>query len=387
MHWDGPSVELSAEHTHLLRILTGLGAVTIALGMWLAPVRAWANLLLVGYYLLGLALAAMVFIALQYVSGAGWSAALRRVPEGMTRALPYGAAGVGLVLLLRSSLYPWVRHLHDATGFRRAWLSYPFFAGRSALYIALWLLFTWLVVRTSRRQDQDPDPAHTRRNVTLSAAFLVVFAITFWLASFDWIMSLEPRWYSTIFGIYNFAGLFSSGLAAIIVLTIVLQRLGPLDGVLSCAHLHDLGKLLFAFSTFWMYIWFSQYMLIWYANIPEEAAYYVRRIQGTWMPLFLLNMVLNWAIPFLALLPARAKKNPGVLLKVAVIVLLGRWLDLYLMILPPVSGTHPEISAWEIGAAMGMVGLFGLVFFRAMRAANVVPVNDPYLAESLAVHE
>lgn len=387
MSWEGVSIELSPEHTRLLRILAGLGVGTVVLGLWLAPARAWANLLLASYYLLGLALAAMVFIALQYVSGAGWSAALRRVPEAMTSLLPYGAAGIGLVLVLRSSLYPWVHRLHDPTGFRKAWLNYPFFLERSAVYIALWLLFSWLVVRTSRRQDHDANPAHTRRNVTLSAAFLVVFAITFWLASFDWIMSLEPRWYSTIFGIYNFAGLFSSGLAAIIVLAIVLQRLGPLDGVLSSAHLHDLGKLLFAFSTFWMYIWFSQYMLIWYANIPEEAVYYVRRIQGTWMPLFLLNMALNWAIPFLALLPASAKKNPGVLMKVAVIVLLGRWLDLYLMILPPVSGARPEISAWEIGAAMGMVGVFGLVFFRAVRGANVVPVNDPYLAESLAVHE
>ncbi len=387
MHWDGPQVELSSEHTRLLRILAGLGGVTIVAGLWIAPARAWANLLLVSYYALGLALAAMVFIALQYVSGAGWSAALRRVPEAMAAVLPYGAVGIGLILLFRSSMYPWVQHLHDATGFRKAWLNLPFFVGRSAVYVAAWLLFTWLIVRTSRRQDHDGDLAHTRRNATFSAAFLVVFAITFWLASFDWIMSLEPRWYSTIFGIYNFAGLFSSGLAAIIVLVIVLQRLGPLDGVLSSAHLHDLGKLLFAFTTFWMYIWFSQYMLIWYANIPEEAVYYVQRIQGAWMPLFILNMVLNWAIPFLALLPAGTKKNPAILLKVAVIVLLGRWLDLYLMILPPITGARLEISAWEIGPAMALVGIFGLVFFRAMRRANVLPVNDPYLAESLAVHE
>ncbi len=387
MDWEAPSVDLSGEHTRWLRIVAAIGVLTIALGFWQAPARAWANLLLVSYYMVGLALAAMVFIALQYVSGAGWSSALRRVPEALAEVLPYGIGGVAIVLLFRSSLYPWVHHLHDATGFRRAWLNLPFFLGRSAVYGAIWLAFTWAVLRTSRRQDEDADISHTRRNIKLSAAFLVVFAITFWLASFDWIMSLEPGWYSTIFGIYKFAGLFSSGLAAIIVLAICLQRMGPLDGVLSSAHLHDLGKLLFAFATFWMYIWFSQYMLVWYANIPEEAVYYVRRIQGAWMPLFILNMVLNWAIPFLALLPAGTKKNPGILLKVSVIVLLGHWLDLYLMILPPFSGARPEISAWEIGAAMALVGIFGLVFFRAMRKANVVPVNDPYLVESLAVHE
>lgn len=387
MDWDDRRVELSSEHKRLLRALAGLGVITLAAGMWMTPARAWANLLLGSYYLLGLGLAAMVFIALQYVSGAGWSAALRRVPEAMTAVLPYGIAGFAVILAFRPSLYAWVNHLPGPTGFRQFWLHLPFFIARAVCYAAVWLLFAWAVVRSSRRQDADADPAHTRRNIKLSAAFLVAFALTFSLASFDWIMSLEPRWSSTIFGMYSFAGLFSGGLAAMIVLTICLQRMGPLDGVLSTAHLHDLGKLLFAFTTFWMYIWFSQFMLIWYANIPEEAVHYVLRMQGAWMPLFILNLALNWAVPFLALLPAGTKKNPGILLKVAVIVLLGRWLDLYLMILPPFSLGRPEIGAPEIGAAMAMVGIAGLVFFRAVGKANIVPVNDPYLAESLAVHE
>ncbi len=387
MDWDDRRVELSGEQRSLLQVVAGLGVVTLGGGMWMAPARGWANLLLISFYLLGLTLAAMVFIALQYVGGAGWSAALRRVPEAMTALLPYGIAGIALVLLFRPSLYAWVQELPEPTGFRQAWLHFPFFVGRAACYAVLWLLFAWAVVRSSRRQDADPDPAHTRRNIKLSAGFLVAFAITFSLASFDWIMSLEPRWSSTIFGMYNFAGLFAGGLAAMIVLIICLQRMGPLDGVLSTAHLHDLGKLLFAFTTFWMYIWFSQFMLIWYANIPEEAVHYVRRMQGAWMPLFILNVVLNWAIPFLALLPAGTKKNPGILLKVSVIVLLGRWLDLYLMILPPFSAGRPQIGAAEIGAALALVGICGLVFFRAVGRANVVPVNDPYLAESLAVHE
>ncbi len=386
MDWNERPVELSRENARLLRTLAIAGGVALLLGLWLAPARTWANVLLASYYLLGLALAGGVFVALQYVSGGAWAVALRRVPEAMMALLPAGLAGIALVLVFRSSLYSWTSGLH-ASGFRQAWLHYPFFLSRAAAYAILWLVLCRAMVLTSRRQDQDADRDHTRVNARLSAAFLVIFGITFSLASFDWIMSLEPRWYSTIFGIYNFAGLFSSGLAAIIVLAIALQRMGPLDGILSSAHLHDLGKLLFAFSTFWMYIWFSQFMLVWYANIPEEAVYYVRRMQGAWMPLFVLNVVLNWVVPFLALLSAGAKKRPGVLMKVAVVVLIGRWLDLYLMVLPPVSADRPQIGAWEIGAAMCMVGIVGLVFFAALRRANIVPINDPGLVESLAVHE
>jgi hypothetical protein len=200
-------------------------------------------------------------------------------------------------------------------------------------------------------------------------------------------MSLEPDWYSTIFGIYHFAGLFASGVAAIIVFAVALKKLGPLEGVLTESHLHDLGKLLFAFSTFWAYIWFSQYMLIWYTDIPEEARYYVARMHGNWGPLFLLNFMMNWTLPFLALLPRVTKRTPSLLVKVAVLVLLGRWLDLYLMISPPSMGAKPAFGVWEFGLMLGAVGLCGLVFFRALRHAAPVPLGDPWLADSLHHHQ
>jgi len=166
----------------------------------------------------------------------------------------------------------------------------------------------------------------------------MVFSVTFTLASVDWIMSLEPMWSSTIFGVYNFAGLFESGLAAIILAALWLERQGPLRGVLTEEHLHDLGKLLFAFSTFWAYIWFSQYMLIWYTNIPEETTYFLRRLHGVWLALFLANVVLNWVVPFAVLLRRDAKRMRRVLGLVAAVVLVGRLLDLYLMIFPSVKG-------------------------------------------------
>jgi hypothetical protein len=228
----------------------------------------------------------------------------------------------------------------------------------------------------------------------LSAAFLVVFGFTFWLASQDWIMSLESEWLadgtrrpanwaSTIYGLYNFSGLFLSGLAVLILLLLWMRRVSFLGRVVGADHLHDLGKLLFAFSTFWMYIWFCQYMLIWYVNIPEETTYFVQRQRGAWQPLLLADLMLNWAIPFVVLLPRDAKRSPGVLAKVCVLVVLGRWLDLYLMITPAVVGPVPAFGLLEVGLTIGAAGLFGLAFIRSLSRAALVPLGDPSLGESL----
>jgi hypothetical protein len=372
-----------------LGLLLGIGGLTLIAGIIWAPNRIWPNLLLVSYFLVCLGLAGIFFVALQYASGASWSVSLRRVPEAMSAILPYGALGLALVFVFRFSLYPWTGATigHEPLAwFKQVWLNLPFFLGRSAIYLLLWIVFTLAIIHTSRRQDRDGDLRHTFKNRKLSVAFLVVFSITFWLASYDWIMSLEPGWYSTIFGVYNFAGLFSGGLAALILLVLWLRSAGPLRDFINEEHLHDLGKLLFAFCTFWMYIWFSQYMLIWYAGIPEETSYFIRRQHGFWQPLFLLDLFLNWAIPFLLLLSKRPKRNPGLLAKAAAVVLIGRWLDLYLMIIPPFAGASPVFGLWEVGMIAGAVALFLLVFIHALRQAPLVPVRDPYLAESLHYH-
>jgi hypothetical protein len=373
-------------NSRALRIFALAGAATLAAGLLIAPERIWPGLLLVSYALIGVGLAGIFFVALQYASGGGWSVAFRRVPEAMSAILPFGAAGLAAVLIFRPTLYPWTAGHEHVGGFKDLWLNFPFFLGRAALYILLWIIFAAVIVKTSRRQDQDGNAGHTRRNIRLSVVFLIVFAVTVWLASYDWIMSLEPHWYSTIFGVYNFAGLFSSGLAVLIVLAAWLRRAGPLRDFVNEEHFHDLGKLLFAFCTFWMYIWFSQYMLIWYANITEESVYYVYRQHHYWHPLFFLNVFLNWGIPFLLLLPRRTKRNPAVLARVAVVVLVGRWLDLYLMIYPPTVGLNPRFGLWEMGLMLGAVGVFALVFRRAFQQAAEVPVRDPHLVESLHYH-
>ncbi len=364
--------------------LAALGGVALLAGMLQAPERAWPNLLLASYYLLGLGLGGLVFVALQYVTGAGWGVPFRRAPEALAALVPVAALGLGLVFLARPSLYP---RAHGAgTALHEAWAHRAFFLARAAVYLGAWLLLGLALVRTSRRQDVTRDPADTGKNVRLSAAFLVVFAVTFWLASHDWIESLEPEWSSTIFAVYQFGGLFLGGLAGIIVVVAALCWLGPFRQVVTRKHAHDLGKLLFGFSSFWMYLWFCQYMLIWYVNNPEETGYFTRRLEGAWRPLFFLNLVLNWAIPFVVLLPRATKERLGVLAAVSLVVLAGRWLDLYLAILPYSGQPTLAWAAWEVGLALGVAGLAGLVVLVALSRAGLVPVGDPYLGEGLPAH-
>ena len=385
-----PEFQAPAALEQLFKAMALAGGMSLLAGAFLAPQRTWANLLLASYYLLALALAGTVFVALQYVTGSSWSVAFRRVPEALSSLLPFAALPFLAVLIVSPFLYPWFHGFPEEAEptfwFKRLWLTPAFFMVRSLIYLSLWIVFSYAIVRTSRRQDTDSDVSHTYRNVRLSAGFLVVFGLTFWLASYDWTMSLEPLWYSTIFGLYHFAGLILGGLAMITILAIWLERLGPLRGILTEEHLHDLGKLLFAFSTFWMYIWFCQYMLIWYANIPEETSYFVDRVRGFWGPVFLLNFLLNWAVPFVVLLSVRTKRNPTILLEVCWTILAGRWVDVYLMIFPPLVGSNPVFGFWEVGFLLGVWGVFFLILFRTLRFAPLVPLNDPFLAESLHYH-
>jgi hypothetical protein len=337
--------------------------------------RIWANLLVASYGLLGFGLGGAVLLALFFVTGARWSDRIRPVAEKLTLLLPAGAVGVLIVLVLSGSLYPWTQASNEpGSPFQTLWLNRSFFLLRAVVYLALWLGLTWLLVRSSRQSAQHPGSSRSKY-VRISAIFLVVFAVTFWLASVDWIMSLEPRWSSTVFGVYNFAGMFLAAVAGVIVLAVWFERRSGDGSRLTAHHWRDLGTLLFGFSSFWMYIWFSQYLLIWYVNNPEEAEYYVARQQPLWQPLLIANLVLNWGVPFLVLLFRPAKENPYVLLTVAGIVLVGRWLDLYLMVLPPVAGRGPVFGVWDACLIPGTVGLAALLL--AMRSPlQASPVNQ-----------
>ncbi|MFL6262400.1 MAG: hypothetical protein ACJ76Y_22095 [Thermoanaerobaculia bacterium] len=365
--------------------LIAAGAAAALFELRADPARGWTDLLVCAFLFLSLALAGQVFLAIQYASSAGWWIAFRRVPEALMSLVPLAALPVLAVWLGRHALYSWTRpgalESDPVLKAKSAYLNEPFFLGRMLFFLALWSLFSVLLRRASLAQDREPGLARHSQMVRLSAIFLVLFALTFSLASFDWLMSLQPRWTSTMFAIYMFAGLFQAGIAAIALAVARLSR-GGLAGSVTPGHLHDLGKLLFAFSIFWAYIWVCQYLLIWYGNLSEEIPYYAVRTRGAWLPLFALAPVLRWLAPFLVLLSRRAKRSPRVLAGTAAVVLAGSWLDLYMNVAPAVL-PGPRLGAPELLIAAGFAALLWLAGSRALASAPLLPRNDPFLGESL----
>ncbi|PHS03322.1 MAG: hypothetical protein COA78_18370 [Blastopirellula sp.] len=352
--------------------------------------RIWSNLFVVAFFLLTIALGGTLFIALTYISGAGWHVAFRRIPESLAKALPVAGIFMLLVLGLRFQEYGWHHDWHGGPGtfwFKELWLTPWFWMIRSVAYVVVWSLLGKMLVSRSLKQDESGDTKLSDSNVGLSALFLAVYAVTFSLACVDWIMALDPLWFSTIWGVYNFSGMIQATLAVIIILGLLLRVQGrPLHGVFTDEHLHDLGRLMIGFSCFWMYIWFSQYMLIWYTNIPEETSYFIIRTHGSWGPVVVVSIILNWVIPFFVLLPQPAKRSSGIMMKVAIVVLIGRWVDLYVMIFPSTLISKPVFGIWEIASICCLVGAGTLLILRCFDAKNPVPAKDPYLKESLHYH-
>ena len=352
------------------------------------PPGCWSR-----YYSLGLGLAGLCFVAIHYATGSTWSVAIRRVPEALAGTLPFSLALLAILFIVHPQLYGWTTDEAFDGSPRRRWPSSSSgcrgrfsWSGRR-FTPRIWIVFGLAIRKRSRRQDDDGDPRWTHENFRLSAAFLVLFGITVTLASFDWLMSLEYHWFSTIFGVYNFAGLFQSGLAAIILVAFWLERAGPLRNVLNESHLHDLGKLLFAFSVFWMYIWFSQYMLIWYTNIPEETSYFVRRGQWRLVRVVHPEHVPQLGDPVPRAAPPRRQAAAADMAIVAGIVLLGRWLDVYLMVFPAIVGDITDVR--DMGARPDArrhrrlrPGARG-----GPEGRPAVPIADPELVESLQYTE
>jgi hypothetical protein len=307
----------------------------------------------------------------------------------MTAYLPVGAVGMLALLFGIERVYPWSHA--DAVAAdpvladKAWWLNPAFWAVRAALYVGLW---TWLArrfVAHSRRQDATGEVGLTFANVRTSALYAVTFALTFSLASVDWLMSLEPHWYSTIYPWYVFASMLVGATCWIVMLVTLLQWRGALPQV-NEHHRHDLGKYVFAFSMFWGYLWLSQYLLIWYANLPEETPHYALRSGGAWRPVFLANVALNVGLPFFALLPARGKRSLPWLFAWSLVLALGHYLDLYLLVLPTGFAQGPVFGWQEVGLFLGLAALFLFRFERSLRRAPLVPMRDPYLPESLHHH-
>ena len=371
----------------LLLVLIAMSGLGFATGLYFDAARTWASFLQNAFFFLTLALGAFVFIAINRVANAGWDTAIRRVPEAMMTYLPLGSLAMLALFFGRDYLYEGLRSFFGYDGkpmvFKNAWLSTPFFFARMAIFLGIWTLLAHLIRRESRKQDEDGELRHTRKIKRYSAIFLGLFGLTFTFASFDWLMSIEPLFFSTIFAFYTISGLLLSGFASITVFVVLARRRGLLPE-LNEHHLHQLGKLVLGFSTFWAYIWLCQYLLIYYANLPEETIYYIRRMQpADWKVLFFANIFLNWLIPFALLLPRSVKKKDAWLLTACGIVLLGHWIDLYVMIFPAFQHSA-LVGLVDLALVTGFAAMFLWTFTRGLGHSALVPSRDPYLVESVS---
>ena len=339
-------------------------------------------------FFLSLALGALFFVLIQYAAQGGWGIVLRRIGETTFAMLPVMAVLFLPLLFGLHDLYEWSHAEAVAEDpllqWKAPYLNVPFFLIRAALFFTIWSFIAVLYYRGSRGQDATGDPGISARLRRFAGPAIIVLALTQTFASVDWIMSLTPHWYSTMFGVYFFAGSFVGFIALLSVVAAAMRRAGLLDTVISPEHLHDVGKLLFAFTVFWTYIAFSQFFLIWYANLPEETTWYRARMEGSWMTVSIFLMAGHFAAPFFYLMGRTVKRN-GATLAVGGAWLLGmHFLDLYWQVMPTLHPEGPRVSVLDVAAFVAVGGCFVAAASWLMRRQALVPLRDPRLAESLA---
>jgi hypothetical protein len=339
-------------------------------------------------FFLSLALGGLFFVLIQYASQGGWGVVLRRIGETTFATLPVMAALFVPVLLGLHDLYSWAvpgAAEQDALlRWKSPYLNVPFFLIRAALYFIIWSGIALLYYRDSRRQDATEDHQIAARLRRLAGPAIIVLALTQTFASIDWIMSLTPHWYSTMFGVYFFAGSFVGFIALLSLMAVAMRRAGLLDTLVSPEHLHDVGKLLFAFTAFWAYIAFSQFLLVWYANLPEETIWYKARLEGSWKAASLFLMAGHFVAPFFYLMGRDVKRNGVTLAIGGAWLLVMHFLDLYWQVMPTLHASGVRPSILDVAALLAIGGCFVAAASWLMRRQALVPLGDPRLAESLA---
>ncbi len=352
--------------------------------------RLMANGLINGFFFFSLGLGALFFLALAYATETGWYASVKRVIEAVAGFLPTGMAFFAFILLLITFLdgahiYIWmdpetVANDQIIQG-KSAYLNKPFFWIRTLIYFAVYFIFLNGFKKRSLEEDRIGGTDLHFKNYKKGATFLVFFAVFSSTSAWDWLMSIDVHWFSTLFGWYTFAGMWCSTMVVLVMTTLYLKKRGYLPKV-NDSHIHDLGKWTFATSFLWSYLWFSQFMLIWYANIGEEVTYYVMRIEN-FKFIYFAMFVINFAFPMLILMSRDAKRNLGILTFIGLIILMGHWLDVYIMVSAGSLGANAQISFLEVGMALLFVGIFIYVILKNLTKAPLTPVNHPFLDESI----
>jgi hypothetical protein len=357
--------------------------------------RLMADGLINGFYFFAIGLGALFFLALQYATETGWYASIKRVIEAVAGFLPYGMGILGAVLLIITFLdgahvYLWMdsdyvtpgsHHYDEIIDGKSGYLNKIFFWIRTLVYFTVYFLYWRGFKNRSLLEDKVGGTEIHFLNYKKSAVFLVFFAVFSSSSAWDWIMSIDVHWFSTLFGWYVFAGMWCTAMTVLVILTLYLKKSGYLPKV-NENHIHDLGKWTFAISFLWSYLWFSQFMLIWYANIGEEVVYYMTRIEH-YKFLYFGMFFINFAFPMLVLMSRDAKRHAGILSFVGVIILVGHWLDVYIMISAGSLGAQAKIGFMEIGLALLGLGFFIRTILNNLTKAPLTPVNHPFLDESI----
>ncbi|MBM9577666.1 hypothetical protein JWG45_11385 [Leptospira sp. 201903070] len=383
--------------------MIGIGVLSLLIGYFTlshTPPRhegghsnpAWSAFLIGTFFITGISLAGVFFTAISHITGSHWSVTVRRLAEGYGLFLPVVAVLLLVTTFGIHDLYEWshadvVAHDH-LLQHKKPLLNVPFFIVRMILFGTVWSVFGWLFYKRSTKQDQDKDVAHTQFNARLAGGFLVFFALSFSLASFDLIMSLTPHWFSTMFGVYCFAGAYQTGLSSLVIMIYFLKKKGYLGNLVNENHIHDIGKFMLGFCTFWAYVGFSQFMLIWYANIPEETFFYEQRLTGGWEVITYALPFIKFVLPFLLLLNRPNKRDINSLVKIALWIVFTQVIEIYWLVFPA-NFEHFSFSGLILtfGAVIGFIGLFAFVVLKRYESAPLIPVGDPRLDQALHHHQ
>ena len=395
----------------IISVMILLGVISGIIAFLVDSHAAWTNLLFNNYFFLGISLFAVFFVALQYVSEAGWSTIIKRVPEAIMTFLP--VTGVIMLFIVVAAALHWNHIYHwmepgimdefitDKNGNdiknpkydkiiagKKEYLNIPFFLIRSFIYVIIWVFCARKLRDLSLEGDLEGGIGEKSywKGLKVAGWFIVLFAVTSSTASWDWIMSIDTHWFSTLFGWYIFSEWATIGFASILLLTLYVHKQGYLKD-LNDSHIHELGKFVFAFSIVWTYMWFSQFMLIWYANIPEEVAYHLQRIESpNYRFLFWFSLIINFLLPTILLMSRDAKRNINRLMFVCVAILFGHWINSYLLFAPGTLFDHGHLGFLEVGMGIGFIGLFLKVVFYNLGKRDVEIKHHPFLDESKHLH-
>jgi hypothetical protein len=364
------------------------GAVLCAIGFFISPFQFYRSYLWSYVFIVGLSVGSLAWLMLQYLTGGAWGVVIRRPSEAAARTLPLVALMFVPIAIGIPNLYSWshakVVAADEILQHKQVYLNVPFFLIRAAAYFAGWILLSWLLNRWSAREDlEGPAEVHGKM-AAVSGPGLVFWGFSVTFMAVDWVLSLDPHWFSTMFGMLFMAGQALSSMAFLIALMVLLSRRRPMSEILTPRHLHDLGKLLLALVMVWAYFSFSQFLIIWAGNLPDEIPWYLERLRGGWQYVALALVMGHFALPFALLLSRDLKRNFKLLAGIAVFVLFMRMVDLYWLVAPAFRQGRFGLSWMDFAAPIGLGGIWLAYFLIQLGKCPLMPLNDPHLIEALA---